>query len=143
MLTEIDKTRLRISAGTEAKKKSQFGQFLTPATTAKFMACLFAESTLPVCRLLDPGAGIGSLSSAFLERWVAGGFGFKSVELTACEIDIDLRAVLVRAMALYEVRAPFVYDVVSGDFIEEAVNRINSIPLINSRTRLLTRPTRR
>lgn len=124
MLTEIDKTRLRLSAETKAKKKSQFGQFLTPATTAQFMARLFAECTFPVCRLLDPGAGIGSLAGAFLERWVAGEFGFKSVELTACEIDTELREALVRTMSLYEARAPFVYDVVTGDFIEEAVNRL-------------------
>jgi len=124
LLGDIDKTRLRISAETEAKKKSQFGQFLTPATTARFMASLFAESTLPVCRLLDPGAGIGSLASAFLERWVAGGFGFKSVGLTACEIDAGLREILLRTMALYETKAPFACDIVPGDFIEDAVNRL-------------------
>lgn len=124
MLTEIDKARLRISAEIEAKKKSRLGQFLTPATTAQFMASLFGQSTLPVCRLLDPGAGIGSLAGAFLERWVAGGFGFTSVELTAWEIDTELRETLVRTMSLYEARAPFAYEVVLGDFIEDAVNRL-------------------
>jgi len=124
LLTKIDQTRLRLSAATEAKKKSQLGQFLTPATTAEFMASLFDESTLPACRLLDPGAGIGSLSSAFLERWIAGGFHFHSVELTAFEIDPELREAFIRTMALYEQKAAFAYELIPGDFIEQAVNRL-------------------
>lgn len=124
MLAEIDKTRLRISAETEAKKKSRLGQFLTPASTARFMANLFAKSTFPACRLLDPGAGIGSLAGAFLERWVAGGFGFTSLNLTAYEIDPELREALVRTMSTYQEKTSFVCDVVPGDFIEEAVNRL-------------------
>ncbi len=67
MLTELEQTRRRLARSTDAKKKSQFGQFLTPAATATFMAGLFPPSG-GVCRLLDAGAGIGSLSAAFLER---------------------------------------------------------------------------
>lgn len=124
MLREIEKTRLRISAATEAQKKSQLGQFLTPATTAAFMASLFAKSSWPACRLLDPGAGIGSLSSAFLERWISGGLSFESMELTAFELDPGLREALVRTLTLYESKVALTYDVVPGDFIEEAVNRL-------------------
>jgi predicted RNA methylase len=122
LLHEIDKTRLRISAETEARKKSRLGQFLTPATTAAFMATLFGSRAWPVCRLLDPGAGIGSLSGAFLDRWLAGGFSFQSVELTAFEIDPALCEALARSMALYETKTRLTCEVVPGDFIEEAVN---------------------
>lgn len=59
------KTRLRVSRTTDAKKKSQYGQFLTPAGTAAFMAKLFPKAS-GACRLLDAGAGIGSLTSSFL-----------------------------------------------------------------------------
>lgn len=124
MLAEIDKTRLRISAETEAKKKSRLGQFLTPASTARFMANLFVKSTFPACRLLDPGAGIGSLAGAFLERWVADGVDFTSVALIACEIDPELREALVRTLSAYQEKTPFTHEVVPGDFIEEAVNRL-------------------
>jgi adenine-specific DNA-methyltransferase len=124
MLAEIDKTRLRISAGTEAKKKSRLGQFLTPSSTARFMANLFAKSPFPACRLLDPGAGIGSLSGAFLERWVAGKFDFASLELTAFEIDPELREALAETLSNYQGKKPFTHAVIPGDFIEEAVNRL-------------------
>ena len=67
MLSDIEQTRLRLSRDTDAKKKSQFGQFLTPEGIAAFMAGLFPPAE-GGCSLLDAGAGIGSLAAAFLER---------------------------------------------------------------------------
>jgi len=66
--------------------KSALGQFMTPDGVAQFMASLFSASRLQTCRLLDAGAGLGALSCAFLERWQAGGFGFKQMEATAFEV---------------------------------------------------------
>ncbi|SAY38735.1 Modification methylase PstI (EC 2.1.1.72), partial [Candidatus Synechococcus spongiarum] len=51
------------------------------------MASLFPPSPLHTYRLLDAGAGMGALTCAFLDCWMAGGFGFTAVEATACEID--------------------------------------------------------
>ena len=87
MLAEVEQTRLRVSKNTEAKRKSQLGQFLTPARTAQFMASLFTSKGSLECRLLDAGAGIGSLSSAFLERCIGGELRFKNIEVTAFELD--------------------------------------------------------
>lgn len=100
MLTDVEQVRLRLSRDTDAKKKSQFGQFLTPAGIAAFMAGLFppAEGT---CRLLDAGAGIGSLAAAFLERWSSGGFGFQRVEVDAFEIDGSLHGQLEKTLRKY------------------------------------------
>ena len=126
MLSAVEQTRLRVSKGTEAKKKAQLGQFLTPARTAQFMAGLFppTASAKGVCRLLDPGAGIGSLSSAFLERCSSGDLHFEKVELSAFELDSLLHEELTNTLASYSERLPLTYDVLGGDFIEEAVNRI-------------------
>src|SRR5262245_20357759 len=100
MLTELEQARLRLSRNTEATKKSQFGQFFTSATTASFMAGLFPPAH-GTCRLLDAGAGIGSLSAAFLDRCFSGGFGFQSVELDAFEIDATLLPHLNQALGRY------------------------------------------
>jgi adenine-specific DNA-methyltransferase len=113
-----------MSKSTEAKRKSQLGQFFTPARTAKFMAALFSLTTEPVCRLLDPGAGIGSLSSAFIERCLAGDMDVAKVEITAFELDELLHAELRNTLASYSTQIPLRYEIVGGDFIEEAVNRI-------------------
>ena len=48
--------------------KAQLGQFMTPATIAVFMASLFSPLNRPEIRLLDPGAGVGSLTAAFVQR---------------------------------------------------------------------------
>jgi adenine-specific DNA-methyltransferase len=88
LLAIVEQTRLRVSKNTEAKRKSQLGQFLTPARTAQFMASLFTAKDNFDCRLLDAGAGIGSLSSAFLERCIDGKLRFKSVKVTAFELDV-------------------------------------------------------
>lgn len=124
MLPEIEQTRLRISSRTTAEKKSRFGQFMTPGRTAQFMAGLFSTDRVSNCRLLDPGAGIGSLSVAFLDRWLAGGFHFDSVQLTAFEIDRILRQELRRTLSAYEKTLPLSSEIIAEDYIEETVNLI-------------------
>jgi adenine-specific DNA-methyltransferase len=124
VLSIIDQQRVKVSKSTEAKRKSQFGQFLTPATIAQFMAGLFTPMTGNVCRLLDPGAGIGSLSSAFLEQCASGRLHFEKIEATAFELDALLHENLHGSMSSYAGRVPLKYEVLGDDFIEEAVNRI-------------------
>ncbi len=124
MLSVIEQARLRVSKTTEAKKKSQLGQFFTPARTAQFMAGLFGPTTAAKCRLLDPGAGIGSLSSAFLERCISGSLSFNKIELEAFELDHILHDELDVSLASYTNRIPLTYKIFDGDFIEESVSRI-------------------
>lgn len=119
MFLEIEQTRLRLSRDTDAKKKSRFGQFLTPAGTAVFMAGLFPPDT-GICRLLDAGAGIGSLAAAFLERWRSGGLGFERVELDAYEIDDTLHTELAQTLSKYR-NDRFFATVRGDDFIHAAV----------------------
>lgn len=88
------------------------------------MAGLFGPSIDRNCRLLDAGAGIGSLSSAFLERVISGDLNFDNIELAAFELDEVLHEELSHSLSLYTNKIPFTYDIVGGDFIEAAVNRI-------------------
>jgi adenine-specific DNA-methyltransferase len=124
LLSLIEQTRLRISKNTETKKKSQLGQFLTPARTAQFMANLFTLKDSLDCRLLDAGAGIGSLSSAFLERCISPELSFRKIEITAFELDNLIHAELNDSLSSYQKRLPIVYEILGNDFIEQAVNRI-------------------
>lgn len=123
MLSEIEQARLRLSKDTDAKKKSQFGQFLTPAGTTAFMAGLFPPAD-GICRLLDAGAGIGSLAAAFLERWRSGGLRFQRVELDAFEIDRSLHAELGQTLSKYR-DDKFSATVHGGDFIHAAVDALS------------------
>ena len=120
MLSDVEQTRLRLTRNTAAKKKAQFGRFLTPARTAAFMASLFPDGK-GQCRLLDAGAGIGSLSAAFLERWDSGKFHFQRVDLEAFEIDDSLHGDLNVTLAPYRENPAFRATIRPGDFIHAAV----------------------
>ena len=122
-LSAVDQTRLKVSKRTGAEKKSRLGQFLTPANTATFMAGLFPRSK-GECRLLDAGAGIGSLSSAFLERCANGDMAFDTILLKAFEIDPTVRPELQHSLSFYTKKCPLSYEIINDDFIEEATNAI-------------------
>ncbi len=124
MLSAVEKTRLRVSQNTDAKKKSLLGQFLTSERIAAFMAGLFPDSNEP-CRLLDAGAGIGSLSAAFLERWRSGALNFKSVELDAFEIDNELHPHLAQTLEKYHNNDLFI-NIKDDDFIFAATESISN-----------------
>ncbi|KFF64899.1 SAM-dependent methlyltransferase [Pectobacterium brasiliense] len=118
-LDVADGVRREISSRTTAKHKADFGQFMTPSTVARFMAGMFPNSNLSAGRLLDAGAGVGALTCAFLDRWIAGGFAFNTVEATAYEIDNDLLGRLTQHLESYsQVKA----NVISGDYIELTAN---------------------
>lgn len=123
MLSAVEQKRLLLSKSTEAIKKSQFGQFLTPGKTAAFMARLFPDGTGD-CRLLDAGAGIGSLSAAFLDRWRNGGFCFSSVTVDAFELDSSLIDHLASTLDRYNHRGDFVANIRQEDFILTAVESL-------------------
>lgn len=54
-----------IVSATERKERGHFG---TPAVVANFMAGLFKSVPTGKVRILDPGAGVGTLSAAFCQR---------------------------------------------------------------------------
>lgn len=64
----VETYRLDAVRRLDPNTKSRLGQFMTPASIAVFMASLFRDSYLNEIRLLDAGAGIGTLTSAFVDR---------------------------------------------------------------------------
>jgi len=124
LLSDIEQSRLTVSKAIDPKKKSQFGQFFTPAEIARFMSGLFIQRTGGNCRLLDAGAGIGSLSAAFLERWASGGFDFQRVEVNAFEIDDCLHPYLIQTLEEYRQYLNVVPTIRGDDFIHAAVDSL-------------------
>ena len=125
MLVEIEQSRQAISKTIDLKRKSQLGQFFTPAEIARFMAGLFVKRTAGDCRLLDAGAGIGSLSAAFLERWASGGFDFQRVDVDAFEIDNSLHSYLARTLDKYKEYLNVGLTLRRDDFINTAVSSLS------------------
>lgn len=87
------------------------------------MAGLFPDGTEP-CRLLDAGAGIGSLSAAFLERWRVGELQFRQVDVDAFEVDHALITDLEHTLAKYVQSGNFAARIYQQDFIHAAVESL-------------------
>src|SRR5579883_1677681 len=70
----------------DPRRRSELGQYMTPAPISRFMASLFAGASGDI-RLLDPGAGVGSLTAAFVERFCSAARKPRSLSIVAYEIE--------------------------------------------------------
>ena len=113
-----DAVRLDASRRPDPNRKSELGQFMTPAAIATFMASLFSATSRTI-HLLDAGAGVGSLTSAFLDR-----FQSSTASIEAWEIDPTLKMVLADTLASHA-RAGLASTIHNSDFIEDAVWNIS------------------
>ncbi|MDL5047296.1 Eco57I restriction-modification methylase domain-containing protein [Oscillatoria amoena NRMC-F 0135] len=116
-MIEVDQVRQTANGLLHPKRKAELGQFMTPAPIAQFMASLFSERRGAV-RLLDAGAGVGSLTAAFIERW-----GADHIHATAYEIDATMKGYLRETLARYG-HLSFEGTVIERDFIQDAVYSI-------------------
>lgn len=124
MLAAIDKVPLELANHLDAEKRSMLGQFMTPASVACFMAALFPALDRKICRLLDPGAGMGSLTVAFLERCENGDFGFEQVSTVAFEVDETFRTHLDKNLAKCAKEFSVSTSIFPTDFIEAAAESL-------------------
>jgi adenine-specific DNA-methyltransferase len=111
------------------ERQEELGQFLTPPPVAKFMASLFGQLPREV-RLLDAGAGAGSLTLAFVSRCCDHPGGVRSIDATLYEIDGEIITGLETTMRecarrCLEAKIAFTYSIHSDDFIEEMGHRLS------------------
>lgn len=123
----IDEIRLAVARETPEETKAGLGQYMTPYVTADFLASMFDYEKFPNCKLLDPGAGIGSLTIAFLRKAASRTKHMRNVWATTCEIDSRMRAQLEDNLSSPE-KALASVKIVEGDFIENAVEWLQFVP---------------
>jgi len=122
MQLAIEQIRTSLSKEINVNRKKQLGQFFTPSRIASFMAGLFDIGSRERIRLLDAGAGIGSLSSAFLERCIKESCKIKEIELHAIEIEKEFHRFLRRNLEYYKNNFDLKIRIIEDDFIDVAVN---------------------
>jgi adenine-specific DNA-methyltransferase len=102
-----DIARIHFSSKLNLKQRSELGQFMTPAPVARFMARQFSSLSGHV-NLLDPGAGVGALTAAFVERLLANPNKVESCFITAYEVEStfisSLRECLIKCCVALESR---------------------------------------
>lgn len=84
-----DRLGLLYSSSVTDEHKKKYGQFFTPIEIATFMAS-FCEIKKEKVRILDPGCGIGILSTALIERLLSISNKLITIELVVFETDINL-----------------------------------------------------
>ena len=131
LLSRADASRIIINGKLKKETKSAFSQYMTPATTASFMASLFSIPSYRNIRLLDPGAGVGSLTSAFVEHLYKGNTGYH-IDIDAYEIDSVMRLYLERNLDLCEAAATknngtLAWRIFNEDFITEISRKVSSL----------------
>jgi len=113
----IDQISREATGLLDSERRTKFGQYMTPSPVAIFMASLFTSKGQ--VRLLDAGAGVGSLTSAFLDKALREG---TSVSAETWEIDDILRHYLKNVLEHYEQRGQgkISFNIHATDFIEDA-----------------------
>jgi adenine-specific DNA-methyltransferase len=98
-MQDMEQIRRLASASLDPAKRSQLGQFFTPAPVAALMARMF--ETLPdTVHLLDAGAGCGSLTAAFVAEVCRRSRRPRQVHATLFEIQASLAPHLRRSLAV-------------------------------------------
>ncbi len=122
LLETVEHLRRSLSERVERQRRALVGQFFTPACIARFMAEL-CEARQPVLRVLDAGAGVGSLSAAFVEVLSHRERRPQAISMTAFEIDPRLIPYLQTTFDLCQAasRAAGIHfdaRIVEGNFLE-------------------------
>jgi len=122
LLRMLDDIREKAAARLDPRSRAQMGQFLTPSPIATFMAEMFRCRKSDV-RILDPGAGAGSLCAALVLKLCQRPTRPTRIALTAYEIDPllvgYLRATLDQCKTTCEgFGITFQARVVNRDFLE-------------------------
>ena len=104
LLFRTEARRVATLAEMDAGTQAQFGQFFTPERAAQLIASMPILPESGVLRVLDPGAGVGSLSAALVDRALADAPNV-AVEVTAVEVDPRVAPQLRATMADCEASA--------------------------------------
>jgi adenine-specific DNA-methyltransferase len=109
-------------------RQQELGQFLTATPVADSMASMFGPLPRTV-RLLDAGAGAGSLTAAFVSRCFEKRDGVRAIEATLYELDAEILDALAETMRECERRCAdagirFRFTIHRADFIQEMSARL-------------------
>lgn len=123
LATRTEARRVAETASRSAAQRSALGQFFTPVPIASLLADMFDPPEGPA-RVLDPGAGVGSLTAALVDRAVAEGWT-RGLDVTAVEVDRDLLGPLTETVReCTEVSPSITARTVLADFVEWACQRL-------------------
>lgn len=132
LLAVIEARRQSVTLQLNDRERSSLGQFFTPSSVAQFIASLPSLPMSGTVRIIDPGAGIGSLSAALILRILTERPDLL-VDLTAVEIDTslvrELKTTLAACRRIAEGLGCYLTShIVEADFLGWACDSIETSP---------------
>jgi len=128
LVDRVDFFRLDANRRLDPERRSELGQFMTPAATARLMASMF-EAKADEITLLDAGAGVGSLTAAFVNEICDRERKPRCLHATTYELDPALAEYL--STTLDQCRKTceaagirFESQVIERDFIDDAARQL-------------------
>jgi adenine-specific DNA-methyltransferase len=129
LVERVEGIRLQVGSQLDRKERSALGQFMTPQAVAQFMVTLFSERPRASIRLLDAGAGVGSLSAAFIAELCQRPEKPQEITVTAYEVDPLLAQHLEHTLEICQAQCAqygigFTSRVIQDDFIRAGVSML-------------------
>lgn len=125
LVDEVEARRVQESDRRDASQRGSLGQYFTPAPIAKLLAGMFEVPRGDV-RVLDPGAGVGSLTAALVDRAHTEGWPV-ALDITAVEVDQSLITTLEETLrACGELPVTASTNLSNRDFIEWACDKLGA-----------------
>ncbi|RKN74584.1 SAM-dependent DNA methyltransferase [Streptomyces klenkii] len=97
LVARTEVRRQESSSALDPKERAKRGQYFTPAPAADFIASLARLDHTGPIRILDPGAGAGSLTASLVSR-ILQEQPEAQLSVTACENDPQLHATLLATL---------------------------------------------
>lgn len=128
LVDQVDFFRLDAGRKLDPKRRSDLGQFMTPPATARLMASAF-EAKQESIALLDAGAGVGSLTAAFVSEICSRSQKPKRIHATLYEIDLSLADYLSDTLGQCEKACEaagieFQSNLVRRDFVDDGIRML-------------------
>ncbi len=126
LLTWVDTCRVEANRLVDKNRRSELGQFFTPAPIARLMASMLDHRPAGArIRILDAGAGVGSLTAAAVAELCQRETLPAAMTATVFEIEphlLEYLAVTLRACqeVCRQKNVEFVWDIVPRDFVAQA-----------------------
>lgn len=123
--THADIYRIAVGRKLNPASRSTLGQFMTPEPVASYMASLFKE-TAGTITLIDPGAGVGTLTAAFVDEVARRAGKPDSIDAVVYETEPIMLGYLASTLdecrkACKHNKIKFTSNIIGEDFIKEGV----------------------
>lgn len=122
---DLESIRIKTLSKLDKNHQSEYGQFFTQPEVARLMASMFSFYKKKIS-ILDPGAGVGSLSAAIIAQSLMNPRKPEEIYLTAFELDAEVIPSLEQTLSACQelcmsLGTKFVYKIVQDDFIENSI----------------------